>query len=191
MSEIFNSKNERYLGYQSKELGIKESINRISKKSGRITQIDKVIGDFLSEPDVLEGSLTSGWGGIRNPEIIKYIMYEYEMKLRDQSGLHSLSPYHEFRENFEVEHLVPKNAEAGNKLQNHSENKHRIGNLAVLSSEQNKSKGNAAFENKYREIYRDSSLKVLRQLDGPNFSVDKIREREQRELLPFIKERWG
>lgn len=191
VSEIFNSKSERYFGYQSKELGIKESINRISKKAGRITQIDKVIGDFLSEPDVLEGSLTSGWGGIRNPEIIKYIMYEYEMKLRDQSGLHSLSPYHEFRENFEVEHLVPKNAEAGNKLQNHSENKHRIGNLAVLSSEQNKSKGNAAFENKYREIYRDSSLKVLRQLDGPNFSVDKIREREQRELLPFIKERWG
>lgn len=191
VSEIFNSKKERYAGYQSVELGIKKSINRISEKRRRIVQIDKVITDFLSEPDVLEGSSKPGWGGIRNPEIIKYIMYEYEMKLRDKSGLHSLSPYHEFQENFEVEHLVPKNAEAGNKLRNHAENKHRIGNLAVLSSEQNKSKGNAAFEDKYHDIYKNSSLRVLEQLGGPSFSIDDIKKREERELLPFIKERWG
>lgn len=188
--EVFNSETPRYTGYQSKELGIQKLISELSEKRKRITSIDEIITDYLSEPDVLDGSFTSGWGGIRKNEIIKYIMYEYERDLRDQSGLYSLSSYHEFRKNFQVEHLVPKNAEKGDELENHAQNVNRIGNLAVLSSEQNNSKGNSPFKNKYRDIYNESSLKILRKLDGPDFSVDKITQREKKELLPFIEQRW-
>jgi hypothetical protein len=188
---IFNSDNERYVGYQSKELGIKISADSISEKGDRIAPISKVISDFLGEPDVLDGSFTSGWGGVRKSEVVKYIMYEHERSLRGPSGLHSLAPYHEFRKNFQVEHLVPKNAEEGNKLENHIQNRNRLGNLAVLSTEENQSEGNSSFADKYADIYSESSLKTLRNLDGPNFDVDEIEQRERDELLPFIKRRWS
>lgn len=188
---VFNSDSNRYAGYQSKELGIKESLDRVRDKRERLGSIDHVIANYLNTPDVLDGSFTSGWGGVRKTEVIKYIMYEYERSLRGPSGLLSLSPYHEFRRNFQVEHLVPKNAEEGNKLDNHTQNRNRIGNLAVLSAEENQSKGNSSFESKYSDIYRASSLKTLSSLDGPEFSVNKINQREEAELLPFIRQRWG
>lgn len=188
---IFNSNNERYVGYQSKELGIKKSASSISEKANRIAPVDKVISDFLGEPDVLDGSFTSGWGGIRKSEVVKYIIYEYERSLRGPSGLHSLAPYHEFRKNFQVEHLVPKNAEEGNKLENHVQNRNRLGNLAVLSTEENQSKGNSSFKDKYVDIYSESSLKTLRNLNGPEFDIDEIEHRETADLLPFIKQRWS
>ena len=190
IAKVFNSENNRYVGYQSKELGIKNAIERIIEKRERIAPIEEVASDFLNTPDVLDGSFTSGWGGVRNNEVIKYLMYEYERSLRGPSGLLSLAPYHEFRKNFQVEHLVPKNAEEGNKLEDHMENRNRIGNLAVLSKGENQSKGNSAFESKYNEIYSGSSLKVLRDLDGPEFSVEMVSARTE-ELLNFISKRWG
>lgn len=190
VSDVFNSDSSRYTGYQSKELGIRESIERITKKRDRITPVEEVISDYLLEPDVLEGSFTSGWGGVRNSEVIKYVMYEYERSLRSTSGVLTLSPYHEFRKNFEVEHLIAKNAEEGNKFPNHRKHRNRLGNLAVLSEEENKSKGNTSFRDKYSDIYNESSLKILRGLDGPNFSVNEVNDREETELIPFIKSRW-
>ena len=76
-------------------------------------------------------------------------------------------------------------------MNNHLQNRNRLGNLAVLSTEENQSKGNSSFEDKYSDIYANSSLKVLRDLDGPSFSVDKISEREREELIKFIEQRWG
>lgn len=191
IEKIFNSNSNRYVGYQSKELGIKRTLDRVAEKRKRIAPMDELVDDYLTTPDILDGSFTSGWGGVRKSEVIKYIMYEYERSLRGPSGLLSLAPYHEFRTNFQVEHLVPKNAEEGNKLERHVQNRNRLGNLAVLSTEENQSKGNSSFESKYSDIYSNSSLKVLRDLDGPSFSVDKISEREKEELINFIKQRWG
>lgn len=151
--KIFNSDSQRYCGYQSKELGITKVINRIIEKRERIAPIEDVISEYLSEEDILDGEFTSGWGGIRNNEVVKYIMYEYERSLRQKSGRLSLSPYHEFRQNFQVEHLVPKNAEVGHKLDNHEHNKNRIGNLSILSSEENNEKNNQPYINKYEDIY--------------------------------------
>lgn len=190
VAEVFNSENHRYVGYQSKELGIKDAVERIIEKRERIAPIEEVASDFLDTPDVLDGSLTSGWGGVRNNEVVKYIMYEYERNLRGPSGLLSLAPYHEFRKNFQVEHLVPKNAEEGNKLEDHIENRNRIGNLAVLSKGENQSEGNSAFESKYNDIYSNSSLKILRDLDGPEFSAEMVSARNEA-LLNFISDRWG
>ncbi|MHC3438506.1 DUF262 domain-containing protein [Natrialbaceae archaeon A-gly3] len=188
---VFNSDSERYLGYKSKELGIQEVKRRISEKRERIAPIDETISEYLSSDDILEGEFTSGWGGIRNNETIKYLMYEYERSLRDQSGEISLAPYYEVRDDFEVEHLVPKNAEAGHKLTNHKQKRNRIGNLAILSSGDNKSNGNNSYKQKYEEVYRKSSLKVLRTLDSSDFTISDINQREEEEIFPFIRERWG
>ena len=39
------------------------------------------------------------------------------------------------------------------------------------------------------EVYKNSSLKLLNELDGPEFTVEDIEGRENR-LLGFIGERW-
>ena len=116
-------------------------------------------------------------------------MYEYERNQRGRSGILTLSPYHDFRDNFQVEHLVPRNAEEGHKLENHEENRNRLGNLAVLSDKENQSEGNASFRSKYNEIYSDSSLKLLNELEGPEFSAEDVSNRTE-ELLDFIRGRW-
>jgi len=189
--KIFNTENQRFVGYKSKELGIKKALDRIREKRERIGPIDDTVSEYLSEEDILNGEFTSGWGGIRNSEVVKYIMYEYERSIRDNSGLLSLSPYHEFRTNFQVEHLVAKNAEAGHRLENHERNRNRLGNLAILSSKDNNSENNKSYYNKYERLYNKSSLKVLRNLNGPEFTVDNISQREEQELFPFIEQRWG
>ena len=188
---IFNSDSSRYEGYDSKKLGVTKVKEQIREKRERIAPIDDTIDGYLRTSDVLNGEFTSGWGGIRNTETIKYVMYEYERYLRDRPGKIALAPYHELRDDFEVEHLVPKNAEAGHKLDSHRENRNRIGNLAILSSKENKSNGNNSFEQKYEEIYRESSLKVLNTLNGHKFTVDDIKAREEEDIFPFVKERWG
>jgi hypothetical protein len=166
-------------------------VERLKEKRERIAPVDQLISDFLSQSDILEGTFTPGWGGIRNSEVVVYLMYEYERSLRSESGLLSLSPYHEFRKNFEVEHLVPKNAKKADQLENHAINRNRLGNLAVLSSADNMSKSNDSFKDKYNSLYSESSLKILRSLDGPEFTVEDIDTREERDLLPFVEERWG
>lgn len=186
---IFCDDNDRYTGYKHERVGIQESFNRIEEKRKKLSPMDKVTSQYLKTPNVIDGGGTSGWGGVRNNEVIKYIMYEYERDLRDRSGLLNLSPYHEFRKNFDVEHLVPKEAKGRNRLESHAQHRNRIGNLAVLSSSQNKSEGNNTFTSKYNTIYKDSSLKLLSELNGPEFTVEDIEGRENR-LLGFIGGRW-
>lgn len=191
IEQVFNSHSSRYVGYQSKELGIKNSLNTIVEKREDIAPIDEVIHNYICEQDILQGSFTPGWGGVRKKEVIKYIMYEYERSLRGMSGLLTLSPYHEFRESLQIEHLVARNAEGENRLDNHDRHRDRLGNLAVLSAGENSSEGNNSFAEKYSKIYSESSLNILRNLNGPDFSLAEIETREEAELIPFIRERWG
>lgn len=191
VGEIFNSLNKRYLGYQSPELGFKKSIEKVEKKTEKVAPTGDTVEDYLLGDDVLSGEFTPGWGGVRNSEVIKFIMYEFELSLRGASGTLSLSPYHEFREEFDVEHLVPKNAEKGDRLNQHERHRNRLGNLALLSTQENMSEGNASYQRKYEQIYSDSSLQVLRTLGTDNFQVEEISDREEEQLVPFIKNRWS
>ncbi|MCG1003298.1 MULTISPECIES: DUF262 domain-containing protein [Halobacterium] len=188
---VFNSDADRYVGHQSKELGVRNIIERISEKRERIAPIDDVVSGYLSEEDVLDGEFSPGWGGIRKTELVKFIMYEYERSLRNKSGVLSLPPYHQFRDRFQVEHIVPKHAEAGHKLENHNRNKNRLGNLVVLSAEENNSNNNSSYAEKQQNAYGDSSLQVLRQLNSNEFTEEVITEREENELFSFIRQRWG
>jgi hypothetical protein len=188
--KIFNSESNRYVGYQSKELGFKKTKERIVEKTQKIAPIGEVAENYLKEDDVLSGEYSPGWGGVRSHEVIKYLMYELELSLRGASGTLSLSPYHEFKNDFDVEHLVPKNAEKGDRLANHEQNRNRIGNLALLSTQENISEGNASYREKYNKIYQDSTLKILRTLGTDEFKVGDIAARENDQILPFIQERW-
>jgi len=187
---IFNSPKNMFTGFQSKELAIRKTQEKIRDKREGLVEIDEVIDGHLDQADVIHGDFTSGWGGVRYEEVIRYIMYEYERTLRDSSGELSLAPYHEFRQNFQLEHLVPKNARRPDELPNHEENRHRLGNLSVLSPPDNKTANNKSYEQKYEEFYRDSALNQLRNLPEPDFGLDEIAAREA-DLIPFIKERWG
>jgi hypothetical protein len=191
IEKIFNTDANRYKGFQSKELGIKKLQDNIRDRHSDIAPVDELVSDYLSEPDVLQGEFTSGWGGVRNKETIKYLLYEHEMWLSDRTGQLSLAAYEEFRDNFQVEHLVPKNAEAGHQLENHKRNRNRIGNLAVVSAEDNLQKGNQSYQSKYQSMYKDARLRILSSLPEGEMSIDDIERREKEELFPFIRERWS
>jgi hypothetical protein len=191
IEKIFNTDANRYKGFQSKELGIKKLQDNIRDRHSDIAPVDELVSDYLSEPDVLQGEFTSGWGGVRNKETIKYLLYEHEMWLSDRTGQLSLAAYEEFRDNFQVEHLVPKNAEAGHQLENHKRNRNRIGNLAVVSAEDNLEKGNQSYQSKYQSMYKDARLRILSSLPEGEMSIDDIERREKEELFPFIRERWS
>jgi hypothetical protein len=188
---IFDSNSERYTGYESSpKYAAKEVAREIKERREKIAPVSEIISNHLSVNDVLEGEFTPGWGGVRKPEVIKYLMYEYERELRHRDGRLSLRPYREFRDNFEVEHLVPKNAEAGHKLENHRENRNRIGNLAVLNSQDNNIKDNTSYRKKYDEIYDESTFKILRELDEPELDLSDIESREE-DIFRFVRKRWG
>jgi len=191
IDKIFNSERDRYKGYQSKELGIKKLKDQIKSRHQEIAPVDDLISNYLSEPDILSGEFTSGWGGVRNKETIKYLLYEHEMFLRDRTGRLSLAPYEEFRDKFQVEHLVPNNAEAGHQLEEHERNRNRIGNLAVISAEDNLDKSNQSYQSKYQTMYKNSPLKILSSLPEDGMSVSDIGDREEKELFPFITKRWS
>jgi hypothetical protein len=82
---IFNTSAGRYKGFQSRELGIKKLIKDIKDRHSEIAPVDELISDYLNEPDILYGEFTSGWGGVRTKEAIKYLFYEYEMYLSDSA----------------------------------------------------------------------------------------------------------
>lgn len=191
IEKIFNTDAVRYKGFQSRELGIKKLIGDIRDRHSDISPVDNLISDYLNEPDILYGEFTSGWGGIRTKEAIKYLLYEYEMYLSNKTGQLSLAPYEEFRDNFEVEHLVPQNAEVGHRLEDHEQNCHRIGNLAVISAEDNREKSNQSYQSKYESMYKDARLRILSSLPEGEMSIEDITDREETELFPFIRDRWS
>lgn len=90
-----------------------------------------------------------------------------------------------------MEHLVTRNPDESNQLKNHARKRDRLGNLAMLSSSENRSEGNRSYAEKYEDVYADSSLATLRGLAGPRFGLDEIEQREREELIPFIRDRWG
>lgn len=188
---IFNSKSERYIGYDSRSKGIRKIKERINKKIEEKCP-DSVFKEHLKNRDIIDGEYTNGWGGIRNKDAIKYLLYEYERYLRkgSDSDLRNLNSFSEWRDNFEVEHLVPKNAEAGHKLNPHDKNRNRLGNLALIADTDNKENGRDPFEQKYEDMYQNSTIKMLNELDGPKWEVSDVDTRTDK-IADLALKRWN
>lgn len=191
IEKIFNSQNDRYKGAESRREGLEDIVEEIEDRAQNLIG-DGEFEEYLLKKDVLEGEFESGYAGMRSKAGILYILYEYERSLREGSDteLNSLSPFTEFNENFQLEHLVPKNAESGHKLRPHAKNRNRLGNLAFIGQRDNSKWGNQPYGNKYEGLYRDSSYRVLNQLPDPEMTTGKVQERGEK-LASFAVKRWS
>jgi hypothetical protein len=151
--------------------------------------------DFLDEKDVRNGEYRDNWAGFRNKKCIKFFFYEYEKHLRDStsSSLNLMDlPNSDRWLEHDIEHISPKNPPSGGSLGTaHDKNKDRIGNLALIDSEDNNELGNKPYVDK-REKYEDTVIKVLEEVAEKN-SEWKIRDVKERnlDLIEFAKERWS
>ena len=126
---------------------------------------------------------------------IKYLLSEYEIHLRENSGEplplaqgEILSP------EYEVEHIWAVNTSKLGLCEDmaklHEHNVHRLGNLTLASQSWNSSMGNKPFGEK-RLKYANSSLRVQRELaDLSEWNPDAIVGREGR-IVEFALKRWS
>lgn len=125
-------------------------------------------------------------------EPIKYLLAEYEMKLRTDAGEPlslDLAPI--LSSEYETEHVLPQRPSGlgEDEAAAHEEIVHRLGNLTLASKEWNRKMSNRSFDEK-KTYYRESSLRVQRDLaKWQEWNETSIRERGAR-IIAFALERW-
>lgn len=160
---------------------------------------DKDVKQFLSQDDVISGTNTRDWSGVESKSTLRYIFYEYERTSRSeepQTSKEQLPTYPDWDENLDLEHIKPETPESSSeKFQNHEDNVHRIGNLAILEQFDNRSKyRNSEFKTKYNQLYSDSKLNILANLvefgEPDEWQLSDLQKREEKMLDDFVLSRW-
>ena len=124
---------------------------------------------------------------------IKYLLSEYEIDLRCKSGEPlPLAQDEILSGEYQVEHIWPKNPAdlSEDMVETHEKNVHRLGNLTLASSQWNNSMGNRPFDEKKRK-YRDSSLRVQRELTAEEEWNDSTIEVREDRIVEFALRRWA
>jgi hypothetical protein len=150
---------------------------------------DEPFVEYLMSEDILNGDFTDGWGGIRYKDSLKFLLYEYERHLQEQSESSDMSSFGYWVENYQLEHLVPQNGldESGYDYGNKDKNK--LGNLALLSPSENNRASNKQYRIKQPVIYKSSPVHMLAELPEGELSGDQIDARTRR-LAEFAADRW-
>lgn len=181
--------------YSDTDDAVEKVCDLIDSETGKRAPDEDVI-DHLTRKDVLNGEFTTGWGGFHNKTTIKYLLYEYERFLREKqgdTGLESLVGFDKFDEDSQIEHIAPRNpSDDRAELDNHRENRHRLGNLAFLWPEDNQKGGNERYKNKYENVYDGSRIAILEELPSPSkgWNLETIDARQDA-LVEFATDRWS
>ena len=124
---------------------------------------------------------------------IKYLLAQYEHKLRTKAGERITLPLAEILSSeFETEHILPQRPAGGldeEAMAAHEEIVHRLGNLTIASKKWNQSMGNRPFQHK-KKTYDRSILRVQRDLATyAQWNESTIQERGD-EIIDFALQRW-
>jgi len=126
---------------------------------------------------------------------IKYLLFEYEkfLRMKAKEPLVDINFDDILSEKFEVEHIWardPTKLKLSKKLlEIHEQYRDKLGNLTLASKSWNSKWGNNPFADKKKE-YKDSNLRVQRELAGiPKWDKEYIEEREH-QIISFVMERW-
>lgn len=158
--------------------------------------------DDRLERDLLDNNL---YRSLSSREI-KYLLFHYEMKLRDKLNEKiDLDISDVLTPKYEVEHILAqslpeKERPASLKNQDKFDNlKHSLGNLTLATKGWNAYFGNASFlikksgkkEDNKKKCYSNSGLSVQRSLAGyEDFGEDEINERTKK-LVGFVLKHWS
>ncbi len=165
-------------------------------------EIENAIGSYgpnrsfeknLRRSDVFEGRINEdGWNGLRNKDLVRYFLYEYELS-HEGSSLSSFESFNERSK--EIEFVLPKNkGDLPADLNiDHAQYVHKFGNLALLHPTDDLPDSSSSYKEKYESVYSSSSMKMLNELPDPkttSWDAEQIDKRLNR-MVDFALDRWG
>lgn len=125
---------------------------------------------------------------------LRYLLYFYEKSMEDELEF-DLTEFvnNEADEEITIEHIWPQSTTrlslTEKEKEIHSEYKHRLGNLALMTGSWNSSESNQPFSAK-KERYAKSKIRMLNKVaQKPEWGPRQISEREE-EMLEFVLHQW-
>ncbi|GEM_PF-6955399 len=189
--QVFND-SPKSLKFDSKSEAIVEACKSFESAIGENCP-DTYFVDCLLRKDIFEGTdRNDGWRGVRNKEVIRYLLYRYEKHLRDRGSMSSISQIPLFskwkKQGITIEHIHPQTSDD----EELEEVVDMLGNLSLLGPEDNASAGNRSYDEKFEKIYSKSSMLSLRNLPDPKngWRPSDVQKRTH-ELVQFALSEWG
>ncbi|WP_336024529.1 DUF262 domain-containing protein [Halobellus salinisoli] len=185
----------RKLHYNAKET-VPNSISPLHP-DGVIERLKKRINDYCSDSR-LESTLGESdvyrYYGSRKSEL-RLLLYTYESYLEDDEEdiqFYVEDVVNNRDDRFSIEHVWPQTPKEGFDEETKElvkQHTHRLGNLALMTPEDNAVKGNDPFEDKKKDFTR-SKIRMLEAIFAMDeWGVNQIEKREQG-MIRVIKERW-
>lgn len=198
-----NSANEIFFGehanikFETLEESIPKTCRRMESEIGENCP-DTFFADCLLRDDLFEGTdRNDGWTGVRNKEVVRYLLYKYERHLRSQdtrSRITQTPPFSQWKsEGITIEHIYPQNPDEEKVESKLNDFTDTLGNLLLLGPEDNAGIGNKDYEDKYEDTYLDSSMSMTDDLPNPKESelTAKHLKDRAREIVQFALKEWG
>lgn len=187
----------RQLYYNSAELHSEDVEAKSVEKV--IEALTRYIHNYCSDKD-LEDTLVDSevypyYADSSRLNQLRYLLYAYELHLeqkQEQIELNVQRVVNNRNDRFTIEHIWPQ--EPSDELEKGlqdiiQKNKHRLGNLALMTLDDNAFQSNDTFDEKRRK-FEESKFRMLNEIfDNQAWSVDRIEKRERR-IVDVIKNRW-
>jgi hypothetical protein len=185
--------NPNKLEFDASDKAISSTCEMIESEIGRNAP-DTYFIDCLRRKDLFAGSDRSdGWRGVRNKEVVRYLLYKYEKYLRESKEKASLSqipPFSTWKDQgITIEHIHPQSSNSEGSIEEHTD---MLGNLVLLGPEDNSSAGNAGYAEKYKNTYASSKMQSLAELPSPGEGwTKKDIMRRTDDIIRFALSEWG
>jgi hypothetical protein len=151
--------------------------------------------DCLLRNDIFDGTdRNDGWTGVRDHDVIRYLLYKYEKHLRVNSSRDDLSqipPFSQWKqEGITIEHIHPQTPNEDETELDKTTN--TLGNLALLGPRDNSGASNMDYEDKYEDTYTNSSMQMIEELPTPEegWTAEKANE-QGKKIMQFALKEWG
>lgn len=119
--------------------------------------------------DNLEGLGVAGWGGVGSPEVKNYLLYRYEVDIREGGAVDPPKYLKSEIHDYTVEHVWPteqpdSGPAAGIDSDDYQHYVERLGNLTLLSLSENSTAQNEDYETKWKKVYKAArdGMKTIR-----------------------------
>lgn len=174
--EIFNGRTHANWDIPTTERALIEEIQSKIRNKNDEKNIQDSFENKLRESDVKDGAYTNGWGGVRSIDTIKMLFYLYEKSMRTNTGNVNMPSIREWCDKMELEHMVPRNPQDGEKISHHHMQINKLGNYIMLAPTDNKVASNHSYKYKKENMYDDLNLKMSDNLP-PEATAENIDER--------------
>lgn len=184
--------------HRTKNNTISESLSEsISKLEDKISE-ENMESQIKSTNDLLEGD--AGSSGV-DKNLVKYILFKYEIEKQPHLPEMDISYFDKNTSNiFTLEHILPQELDLKNyelsdynitDMDEHQLLKNNLGNLAILSLQNNLSGSNKPFKEKTKVYSKDDATNMLNEVsvDYDTWGRSQITDR-QNKLIEYILEKW-